>query len=259
VYRAREFVEVRLDGRIDRDSAGRKNTEPRVVVRYRRDNRPAQVLLQPLVAREKENPVASNRSSDGAAELIPRELGFPVRVEVVARIERVVPVVLERASTKHVGSGFRDRVDLAADVPAELRAVAVGLDTELPHGFHPERGAGGAAGRAIREVVQQGAVEQVDVRARILPVHAHREAVRDDRSVVAMWKHRDTGLQSHEVGEVPAVDGQPIDGAAIHQKTQFAASEIERWRFRLHGHLVGARRLHGDRDGGLLGDREPEA
>ncbi len=257
--RVREFVEEWLDGRIDRDSSGRKNAEPRVLVGHGRDNRPAKVFPQSFVAREKENLVAPNRASDGAAKLIPREVRFRVHVEVVARIERVVPVVLERASTEHVGAGFRDRIDLAANVPAELRAVAVGLDAELAHGLHPERGPGSAAGRSIGEIVQQRAVEQVDVRPRVLPVHAHGEAVRDDRAVVPMWKHGDPRLQRNEVGEVAAVDGQSIDRTAIHQKAQFGASEIERRRFSLHGDLVSARRLHGDRNGGLLGHRQPEA
>src|SRR5678815_206006 len=99
---------------------------------------------------------------------MPRKVRFRVAVEVVARIEGVVPVVLERASPKHVGAGFRDCVDLAADVPAELRTVTVRLDAELADGFHPERRPGGAAGRTVGEIVQQRAVEQVDVRARIL-------------------------------------------------------------------------------------------
>src|SRR3712207_8937867 len=44
-----------------------------------------------------------------------------------------------------------------------FRSVGVGLDAELADRLHAERRAGGAAGRPVREVVLQRAVEQVDV------------------------------------------------------------------------------------------------
>ena len=112
---------------------------------------------------------------------------------------------------------MRDHVDLAADVAAELGAVGVRLDTELAHRLHAERGAGGAAGRAVGEVVEQRAVEQVDVRARILPVHAHRQSVRDDRSVVPIRERRHPGLQRHQVGVVAPVDRNLLDRPAIDE------------------------------------------
>ena len=168
-------------------------------------------------------------------------------------------MVLERASAEPVGAGFRDRVDLAADVPAELRAVAVGLDAELAHRFHPERGAGGAARRAVGEVVQQRAVEQIHVGARVLPVHAHREPVRDDRPLSRCGNTETPGCSA-----IRSVKFRPLTGIRSMarrstRKLNSPLREIERWRFRLHGHLVGAPACMVDRDGGLLGDREPEA
>ena len=76
---------------------------------------------------------------------------------------------------------------------AEFGAVRVRLDAELADRLHAERGAGGAAGRAVGEVVLQRAVEQIDVRARVLAVDAHPQAVRDDRAAVAVREGVDAG------------------------------------------------------------------
>ena len=84
----------------------------------------------------------------------------------------------------------------------------------------PERRARGAARRAVREVVLQRAVEQVDVRAIVLPVDAHAEAVRHDRAAVARRVRQHARLQQREVGEVAAVERQRLDRLLADQEAQ---------------------------------------
>jgi hypothetical protein len=73
---------------------------------------------------------------------------------------------LEQSARQLVGAGLGDGVDLPADRAAELRAVGIGFHAELANVSIPSAVPGGAARRAVREVVEQGAVQQIDVGAR---------------------------------------------------------------------------------------------
>ena len=158
------------------------------------------------------------------AELVAMEVGLLAGVEIVAGVERVVAVELVERAVDAVGAGLGQHVDLPARVAAELGAVGVRLDAELANRLGAERRAGGAARRPVREVVLQRAVEQVDVRARILSVHAHAEAVRHDRAAVAMRIGEHAGLQQREVGVVAAVERQLIDRLRPDEVAQLARS-----------------------------------
>ena len=169
--------------------------------------------ISALVAEEEERAIALDRSADGAAELIAMEVRLVAacRRSSVRRARRCGGT--RTAAGEAVGARLRQHVDLAAGVAAELGTVGVGLDAELADRLHAERGARRAAGRPVREVVLQRAVEQVDVRSRILTVDAHAEPVRDDRAAVAMRKREHARLQQRQVGVVAAVQRQSLDRA----------------------------------------------
>jgi hypothetical protein len=149
-------------------------------------------------------------------------------IEVVAGVERVVAVEQEGGAVERVGAGLGEHVDLAAGIAAELGAVGVRLDAELTDRLGAKRGAGGAAGRSVGEVVLDRPVEQVDVRPRILAVDAHAEAVRDDRSAVAVRVGEDAGLEQREVGVVAAVQRQLFDRLRADQVAELAARRVDR-------------------------------
>ena len=193
-------------------------------------DRLAEPLDEGLVAEEEEGAVARERSAERAAELVAVEVGLVVGVEEVARVERVVAVELVDAAVELVGARLGQDVDLPARVAAELGAVGVRLDPELANRLHAERRAGGAAGRAVGEVVLQRAVEQVHVRARILTVDAHAEPVRDDRAAVAMRKGQHARLQQREVGVVAAVERQLLDRVGPDEITELGAGGVHERR-----------------------------
>jgi hypothetical protein len=193
------------------------------------------------------------RSADSAAGLVPPEARFAVDVEVVAGVHRVVAVEPEAAAGEPVAARLGQDVDLPAGAAPVLGAVAVRGDAELADGLHAEGRAGGAAGRAVGEVVLQRAVEEVGVGARVLTVDAHRQPVGHDRAVVAIGEHRDAGEELHQVGVVAAVDRDLLDGPLVGQIAEVAGLGAEPGRA-LHGDLLGAADLQRQRDRGALAD-----
>ncbi len=121
---ARELTQVGLDGRVDRDRAGRQDAQPRVVVRHDRRDRPPEPFDQSFVTREEERPVRRDRTADGAAELVAPEIRLVAGVEIVLRVERVVAVELERAAREPVGARLDLQVDDAAERAASPRRRA---------------------------------------------------------------------------------------------------------------------------------------
>ena len=93
--------------------------------------RPAEPLDQRFVADEEERRSVRQRAADRRPELVALKVRLAADVEVVAGVERVVAVKLERAAGEAVRAGLRQDVDLPARVAAELRAVGVRLDAEL--------------------------------------------------------------------------------------------------------------------------------
>ena len=156
-----------------------------------------------------------------------------------------------------VGAGLGDDVDLAAGGAAVLGAVAVRGEAELADRLHPQRGAGGAAGGAVGEVVLQRAIEQVDVGARILTVDAHRQAVRHDRAVVAVRERVDRRQQLHQVGVVAAVDRDLLDGPLVGQVAELAGLRVHPRRA-AHGDFLGGADLQRQRHRGALADGQPQ-
>ena len=254
-----KLVEVRPHERVDGDRSSRQQAQPRVVVRHGGHDRAAKVLAQRFIADEIEEPVAPNRPAQRRPELVAREVRLLPDVEVIARVECVVAVELEDAAVEPVGPGSRDDIDLAADIAPEFRAVGVRLDPEFLHRLHAERRAGRAPGRAVREVVEQRAVEQVDVRARILPVDAHGQPVRDDRSVVPIGKGRHRGLEGHQVRVVAPVDRDLLDRPAVDEVTELRTSGIHERLGSRDGHRLGRADLQRQGQRRLFGHTEPNA
>ncbi len=114
-------------------------------------------------------------------------------------------------------------------------------------------------GRAVREVVEQRAVEQVDVRARILPVDAHRQPVRDDRSVVPIRKGRHRGLERHQVRVVAPVDRDLLDRPAVDEVAELRTSRIHQRLGSRDGHRLGRADLQRQGQRRLFGHTQPNA
>ncbi len=224
----RERVQIRLDERIDGDRpVGQQAEAGRAVGNEARD-RLAERFAQPLVAGEVEQAIAAERAAERQTELVPHEVGLAGGIEVVGRVERVVAVEFEGAAARRVRARFGEHVDLAAVVPAELRAVRVRFDAELADGLHPERRPRRASRRAVGEVVLQRAVEQIDVRPVVLPVDAHPETVRHHRAAVARRKSQDARLQEREIGEVAPIQRERFDRPGVHEIAQLARHGVDR-------------------------------
>ena len=71
-----------------------------------------------------------------------------------------------------IRTGFADGVDLRAIIASELRRIRVHLNSEFAYGCGSQRSVRRAARRAVREVVLQRSIQQVNIRANILPVNA---------------------------------------------------------------------------------------
>ena len=137
----------------------------------------------------------------------------------------------ECAAAEQVGAGFSDDVDLTTCAAAIFGAIAVRGEPELANRLHSQRSPRRAAGRAVRKVVLEGAVEQIDVGARALAVDAHREPMRHHRTVVAVRKGIHGRLQLHQVRIVAAIDGNLFDRPLIGEVREVA---------RLRAHSGGA-------------------
>ena len=86
---------------------------------------------------------------------------------------------------------------------------------------------GGAARRAVGEVVQERAVEEIDVGPIVLTVDAHPEPVRHDRPAVARRVGQHARLQQRQVGVVAAVERQRRHRLLVHQIAQFGRLGVD--------------------------------
>jgi len=130
------------------------------------------------------------------------------RVEVVGRVEPLVPEVLEDGAVHFVGARFRDDADLAARAGAIFSRVAARLDAELLDVFEArlelERRIGFAVDVARRRV-DDGRPFDAVVFDHILLVRASAEA--DVLPGTRPGILRSRRLQ-HELGHLAPVDGQ---------------------------------------------------
>ncbi len=171
----------------------------------------AEPLDQRLVTTKKEQAVRHDRATERAAELVTGKVRFAQRVEIVRASSASLRWYSIRAAAVSVRARLGEHVDLAAGFPAELGAIGVGLDAKLSDALHAERRSSGAAGGSVREIVLQRAIEQVDVRARVLTVHAHPQAMRHDRAAVPVRIGEHARLQERKIGVVASVERQRFD------------------------------------------------
>src|SRR6185436_721502 len=97
----RELGEKRRDRGIDRngDGAARvsgvgQDAAAGVVVGDDRADGPAEALDERFIAGKEKQPIFLQRSAERRAKLVAVEVGLGLRVEEVARVERVVAVIL---------------------------------------------------------------------------------------------------------------------------------------------------------------------
>ena len=129
----KQRVEKLRNLRMERHRSRWQDAEPRIVVRHRGQARHAEPLDERFERREVERLVLHHRAARHRPEMVPVEIWrrFVLRIEVVLRVERRVPVELEARSVHRVRAGSRDGVDHAAGGASELRGVRVGQHLEL--------------------------------------------------------------------------------------------------------------------------------
>ena len=93
-------------------------------------------MANALVVSENESFVFADRCSDGTTKLCAPKGRDRRTVEVVARVKNLVAVKEIAASMYLIGSRLGDHVDYRARVPPLVGAVEIGLNLELPDGFH---------------------------------------------------------------------------------------------------------------------------
>src|SRR5439155_6845145 len=115
--------------------------------------------------------VTLDRAAERGPELVARESRL-LLVEEFARVEMVVPKEFVKAAVKIVCAGLGQHINLPARIASELGTIGVRLHAKLAHGFQAKHGSGRTTRGTIGEIIHRRAVEQVDVRAIVLPVHA---------------------------------------------------------------------------------------
>ena len=105
--------------------------------------------------------------------------------------------------------------------------VRVGLDAELPHRLHAERGAGGASRRTVGEIVLQCAVEEVHVGSGVLTVDADAEPVSDDRPAVPVRIGQHSRLQQREIRVVAPVERKGRDCVGPDEIAQIGVGRVD--------------------------------
>src|SRR5437867_6160828 len=97
-------------------------------------------MLEPLIGPEQEHPVLLDRASQSASKLVAFEgrSGNGV-IEEVARVQRAVAQILERAPVDLVGPRGGHNGDLSSGPFPILGAVGVRENVEFPHRFYPQQ------------------------------------------------------------------------------------------------------------------------
>ena len=203
----------------------------------------ALLVTKSFIAAEVERPVLHHRSTEVHAELLAIEerlrchvaTGIDARrVEVVARVEPVVAVEVERFAVHRVGPRPGGDVDDRAGIPAVLRAEGRVVDLELGH--RVDRRLEGDL--RVRQVVQVDAVHhEVDGR---LPVARRHEG---ERSLAAqrraqprvLRRRAAAGHQRPEVDEMPAVQRNLLDRLLGHDLADRDGRRLDERRRAGHG------------------------
>ena len=135
--------------------------------------------------------------------------------------------------------------------PPELRAVLGGvgvcLHPELAHGLGAQGRVGRAARRTVREVVHEGAVDQVHVRPRVLAIHARAQAMGHHGAAISEGVGDDSGLKEDEVGVVAAVQRKRCDRTLGYEVPELTGAGVHAVHAGGDRHLLGdAARLEGE-------------
>ena len=148
---------------------------------------------------------------------------------------------------KGVRARLGEHVHLPSRAASVLGGVGVRLHPELAYGLGTQGRVGRAPRRAVREVVHEGAVDQVHVRTRVLAVHARAQAVGHHGPTVPEGVGDDSRLEEDEVGVVAAVQGKRCDRALGHEVPELARTGVDAVQVGGDRHLLGdAARLEGE-------------
>ena len=210
------------------------------------------IALAVVVGEEKEL-VLDDRAAQRGPELIEvvRSLRAAVDgVDVVLRVQLLVPIEIETVAVVFIGAGLRHDVDQGAARPPVLRQVAVAVDLELLHGILAElvrRPHAGAARRlAEKRVVVVGAVHDEAVR---------RPALAGKAQITAAHVAHDAGCGQREVEEAPAVRREVGDEFLAHHRGLLRSGRLDERRLaRDRNARLHAGRLEHELDGRIAAD-----
>jgi hypothetical protein len=215
-----------------------------------------------LVAAEEEGTILHDRPAGRCAELVLAQLrlgqllddaavAVTGAVEVVRRVEAVVPVVLERRAREQVGARLGDDADLTAGARPELGRVVVRLDAELLHVLEARLQLEGRGDLTVD--VAGGGVDDRRAFDAVVADHVLLVGTAAETDVVpgAGAGVQRAGCLQHQLRHLSAVDRQVVDFALGHVDTDASRAEIHRRRVALD--------RDGFRDaGGLEGQVERE-
>ena len=217
----------------------REIAAPHLGGRDRGNHGAALVLAQALVVAEEERLVAQQRSAERAAELmrVERRLG---RREEVARVERLVAVVLEQRAAELVGARADAQVDDGAAEHAELGGRVVRLDLEFLQRFEWRRD----VHERVERLVVGHAVEQVVVARPRQAVHAVMDgAARAGSGGILGKVGKSRGdrprRQRDELLKEAAIERERLNLLVVDDLPLLARRAPDEWRLADHADLFG--------------------
>ena len=172
---------------------------------------------------------------------MPIEIGnrLVLRIEVVLRVERRVPVELEARAVHRIGARARHRVDDASGRSSEFGGIRIGQHLELEDRFDAEEHAGGRSGRFVVHVVDVGAVEQEAVLLGTRAVDRNLRRTAADDVVAGGQRRRDARLQQRELLERSAIERQLANLLVAHETAHRPRRRVDDRRRGGHGHFLG--------------------
>ena len=155
-------VQIGLHLGRDRNLLISDNPLPGLQAGYEADDGLPESLPEPFVAAEKESAVFDHGSAKRGARLVPQELRA-FTVKKIAGVEIIVSKEPEQGAVQRIRARLGDDVERAARGAADLRAVVVRVSAELLDGFDPAERTGSPAGHAVAQIVDDRAIEHIDV------------------------------------------------------------------------------------------------
>ena len=242
--------------------AGRRGERGEVASQHRRgrrvadDRRRVALFDAALVAAEQEQLVLHDRRAQRAAKLIAVQIVL-LRREVVALVEAVVAVELERVAVDLVRSGLGHQVDRRGGMVAVPRRQRAGLDLELLQRVGKRR----RQVQVVERIVVRPAVHDVGDAVGLAAGHRDRHGREVLVGVeVAGRRGRRQSRQEDQLGRLAAVQRQLHDALIVDHLSDAGVLGFDQRGVRRHRDLL-ADRADGERhvDLGIRADLQHDA